>query len=120
MLITRLLLIPEVWDGKPTYRKSLAGNLLVLDLTFGPSFSSTQCFIDLFMYLLVLDTGERLEQHTVEAFLKEGVIMKNFNHPHVLRLLGVCVNDQENPMVILPYMANGDLRSYVKDKKKVH
>lgn len=65
-------------------------------------------------------TGERLEQHTVEAFLKEGVIMKNFNHPHVLKLLGVCVNSQENPMVILPYMANGDLRSYVKDKKKVY
>ena len=28
----------EVWDGKPTYRKSWAGNLLVWsDLTFGPS-----------------------------------------------------------------------------------
>ena len=29
MLITHLLLVLEVWDGKPTYRKSLAGNLLV-------------------------------------------------------------------------------------------
>ena len=29
----------EVWDGKPTYRKSWAGNLLVWsDLTLGPSF----------------------------------------------------------------------------------
>ena len=29
----------EVWDGKPTYRKSLAGNLLVWsDLTLGSSF----------------------------------------------------------------------------------
>ena len=29
----------EVWDGKPTYRKSWAGNLLAwLDLTLGPSF----------------------------------------------------------------------------------
>ena len=37
--ITRLLLVLEVWDGKPTYRKSLAGNLLVwTDLTLGPSF----------------------------------------------------------------------------------
>ena len=39
MLITRLLLVLEVWDGKPTYRKSWAGNLLVwshltLDLSF--------------------------------------------------------------------------------------
>ena len=29
VLITRLLLVLEVWDGKPTYRKSWAGNLLV-------------------------------------------------------------------------------------------
>ena len=27
MLIARLLLVLEVWDGKPTYRKSLAGIL---------------------------------------------------------------------------------------------
>ena len=34
VLITRLLLVLEVWDGKPTYRKSWAGNLLVWsDLT---------------------------------------------------------------------------------------
>ena len=35
--ITRLLLVLEVWDGKPAYRKSWAGNLLVWsDLTLGP------------------------------------------------------------------------------------
>ena len=39
ILITRLLLVLEVWDGKPTYRKSWAGNLLVWsDLTLGLSF----------------------------------------------------------------------------------
>ena len=33
--LTRLLLVLEVWDGKPTYKKSWAGNLLVCsDLTF--------------------------------------------------------------------------------------
>ena len=39
VLITCLLLILVVWDGKPTYRKSWAGNLLAWsDLTLGPSF----------------------------------------------------------------------------------
>ena len=39
MLITRLLLVLEVWDGKPTCRKSWAGNFLVWsDLTLDPSF----------------------------------------------------------------------------------
>jgi serine/threonine protein kinase len=58
------------------------------------------------------------DRHSVENFLKEGVIMKNFRHPHVLQLLGVVVGPSNEPMVILPFMANGDLRSYVKDKKK--
>ena len=39
VLITRLLFVLEVWDGKPTYRKSCAGNRLVWsDLTLDPSF----------------------------------------------------------------------------------
>ena len=43
MPITRLLLVLEVWDGKPTYRKSWAGNLLAWsDLTLGPSFKVKQ------------------------------------------------------------------------------
>ena len=39
LLITHLLLLLEVWNGKPTYRNSWAGNLFVFsDLTLGPSF----------------------------------------------------------------------------------
>ena len=38
-----LLLVLEVWDGKPTYRKSWAGNLLVWSaLTLDPSFKVKQ------------------------------------------------------------------------------
>ena len=39
VLIPRLLLVIQVCDGKPTYRKSWAGNLLLWSyLTFDPSF----------------------------------------------------------------------------------
>ena len=39
VLITRLLLVLEVWDDKPTCRKSWGGNLLMWsDLTLDPSF----------------------------------------------------------------------------------
>ena len=39
VLITHVLLVLEVWDGKPTYRKSFARILLVWsDLTLDPSF----------------------------------------------------------------------------------
>ena len=37
--VTRLLLILEVWDVKPTYRKSWAGNVQMWsDMTMDPSF----------------------------------------------------------------------------------
>ena len=43
VLITHVLLVLEVWDGKPTYRKSWVGNLLVWsNLTFDPSFKVKQ------------------------------------------------------------------------------
>ena len=45
--------------------------------------------------------------------------MKNFDHPHVLQLYGIAMSTEQYPMVILPYMANGDLRSYVKEKSRV-
>ena len=39
VLVTHLLLVLEVWDGKPTDRESWAGNLLVCsDLTLDPCF----------------------------------------------------------------------------------
>ena len=41
VLRTRLLLVIQVWDGKPTYRKSWTGNLMVwFDLTFDPLLQS--------------------------------------------------------------------------------
>ena len=43
VLVTRLLLVVQVWDGKPTYRRSWAGNLLVWsDLTLDLSFNVKQ------------------------------------------------------------------------------
>ena len=39
VLITHLVLVVQVWDGKPTYRKSWGENLLMWsDLTLDPYF----------------------------------------------------------------------------------
>ena len=45
--------------------------------------------------------------------------MKAFNHPNVLPLLGVCVDCNDNDVfkIILPFMANGDLRSFLKSNR---
>ena len=46
--------------------------------------------------------------------------MKKFNHPNVLPLLGVCIDgnyESGSPFMILPFMSNGDLKSYLKSKR---
>lgn len=44
--------------------------------------------------------------------------MKDFDHPHVLGLSGVCLdNPTKEPLILLPYMANGDLKSYITNKR---
>jgi serine/threonine protein kinase len=40
--------------------------------------------------------------------------MKDFAHPNVLMLSGVVVdNGSDLPLIVLPYMDNGDLKSFV-------
>ena len=49
----------------------------------------------------------------------ETATMKIFDHPNVLQLLGVCVdtNDDDMLKVVLPYMANGDLKNFLKQRR---
>ncbi|XP_020018138.1 tyrosine-protein kinase receptor UFO isoform X3 [Castor canadensis] len=54
----------------------------------------------------------------LEDFLSEAVCMKEFDHPNVMRLIGVCFQDSERegfpePVVILPFMKHGDLHSFL-------
>ena len=68
MLITRLLLVLEVWDGKPTYRKSWAGNLLAWsDLTLGPFFKvkrAPKLKVLITHLLLILEVYSTKPSHT--------------------------------------------------------
>ena len=50
--------------------------------------------------------------------MAESLIMKDFNHTHVLGLLGVCLDAPDgSPCIILPFMANGSVKSYLKEKR---
>jgi len=51
--------------------------------------------------------------------MKECITTKRFDHPNVLGLIGVSVIQKEAiPLMILPYMHNGDVRSFVISKRK--
>ncbi len=39
--------------------------------------------------------------------------MKHFNHPNVMTLIGVCLDGGPVPYIVLPFMANGSLLSYL-------
>uniref|UniRef100_A0A8C8RKG4 receptor protein-tyrosine kinase n=1 Tax=Pelusios castaneus TaxID=367368 RepID=A0A8C8RKG4_9SAUR len=54
----------------------------------------------------------------MEEFLSEAICMKEFDHPNVMKLLGVCLQTTESegypsPVVILPFMKHGDLHSFL-------
>uniref|UniRef100_T1K210 receptor protein-tyrosine kinase n=1 Tax=Tetranychus urticae TaxID=32264 RepID=T1K210_TETUR len=55
-----------------------------------------------------------LSQDKGEAFLAEGLIMKEFCHENVLSLIGVSIDFDGSPMIITPFMEHGDLRSYIQ------
>uniref|UniRef100_A0A8D0G8A3 Tyrosine-protein kinase receptor TYRO3 n=1 Tax=Sphenodon punctatus TaxID=8508 RepID=A0A8D0G8A3_SPHPU len=54
----------------------------------------------------------------IEEFLREAACMKEFDHPHVTKLIGVSLRHRLKgrlpvPMVILPFMKHGDLHTFL-------
>ena len=55
----------------------------------------------------------------ITSILRESILMKDFDHPNVLNVLGVGFNTDDGlPFVILPFMENGDLKTYLKNKRQ--
>ena len=50
--------------------------------------------------------------------MEEIVIMQQFNHINVLRLLGVVVVGLSGPSIVMPFMANGNLGSYLRKNQE--
>ena len=53
-------------------------------------------------------------QPDVDKFVEESIKMSRFKHPHVMSLIGVCLDAGPAPYIIMPYMANGCLLDYLK------
>ena len=56
---------------------------------------------------------EGSNDQTKKAFFHEAAIMHEFNHQNILKILGVCV-EQEPFYMLLEYMENGDLNGYLR------
>ena len=57
------------------------------------------------------------DQTEIDKIMEESLKMRKFNHPHVMDLIGVCLNAGPAPCIVMPYMANGSLLSYLKRKR---
>jgi len=64
------------------------------------------------------DTVE-VTSEDIEKFLEEGMFMINFRHPNVLSLIGVVFEKKDRPLVILPFMENGNLHSLISRERMV-
>ena len=53
----------------------------------------------------------------LERLTKEISTMLSFQHPNVMSLVGVCL-DGEMPLLIMPFMPNGNILEYVQHHKQ--
>ena len=57
-------------------------------------------------------------EHT-KTLIKECALIHEFDHPNIISLVGICLDAGPSPYIILPFMENGSLLSYVKDNKNI-
>lgn len=55
----------------------------------------------------------------ITEFLQEGLIMANFNHPNVARLIGISSTNNNYPIIVTDFMAQGDLRHFIINPENV-
>ena len=57
------------------------------------------------------------DQNEINKIMEESVKMKQFKHPNVMNLIGVCMDAGPAPYIVMPFMANGSLLSYLRKER---
>ncbi|XP_052811808.1 hepatocyte growth factor receptor-like [Mya arenaria] len=105
LLIKRELLCLENLIGKGHFGSVYKGSMIIDDIKRKVAVKT-------------LCESEQTEMN-VPQFLKEAYLMRNFDHPNVMCLLAICLENEEMPLIVLPYMEHGDLLSYLHDETHI-
>ena len=118
---TNLTFIVNGWS-KQAYKHTHMHNAVPLVLG---SITKHQCYIELHatviaFSLIFLGWTGLFTVNDVHNMTDEILKMKHFDHPNVMTLIGVCVSIGGGPAIVMPYMENGSLLSYLrKDKDNI-
>ena len=74
------------------------------------------CFIVL--PFVVINYAGMFTANQVHRMIEEILRMKEFKHPHVMSLVGVCLDAGAGVSVVMPFMANGSLLDYLKRERE--
>ena len=66
--------------------------------------------------ILIMNAGSFTEKEK-NQLLRESDMMLNFDHPNVINLIGVCLDAGPSPYLVLPFMENGSLLSYIRKNR---
>lgn len=78
---------------------------------------SSSPFLNLVLSLLALislQTPGFYDANNISSIITEIFKMKEFSHQNILRLRGVALDARHSPCVIMPFMENGSLQSYLR------
>ena len=59
-----------------------------------------------------------VQKELIKDLLRECTRMYKFEHPNVLKLSGLCLDGGPAPYIIMPFMANGSLLSYLREERE--
>ena len=57
------------------------------------------------------------DPNLVEDMLEDCSRMSDFDHPNILTIIGVCVDGDRFPFIIIPFVFNGSLLSYLRKER---
>ena len=66
--------------------------------------------------MISLPIGQTSESQLMQM-MEESIKMKDLNHPNILGLIGICIERGTAPYIVMPFMANGSLLSYLKQER---